>query len=452
MDEASLNALETAVRDKGFWSAADSLVLLPPHLSGWRGEAEEALVRERLPASLVFATSGSTGSPKLVVLSKRALAFSAESVNQFLGVSRDDRWFLALPAFHVGGASILLRASLGGASVHTWRARWDPPMAARAVEEAGATLVSLVPTQLFDLVSAAIRAPSRLRAAIVGGGRLEPNLRRCALELGWPILETYGMTETASQVAARWAGEGEGEAGDPGFRPLSGWRVRVEDPPSGRLWLSGGALLEGYLERRIDRGPLRFRDPKLDGWFATGDRAEWADGRLRGIERLGRTVKVLGELVSLERLEGELTRHFRDVRVGGPDGGSDAATGIADPAAVVVAVPDARRGSRLVAVVEGDPGASASSPSNAGRRLRGAVALLHASCPGFERISALAVLAGPFPRSPMGKVLHGELERMATTALRGHESSGTGKNRPILLEMLEDWTISSGSYGQEMLD
>jgi O-succinylbenzoic acid--CoA ligase len=103
-----------------------------------------------------------------------------------------------------------------------------------------ATIVSLVPTQLARLASAP--PPSSLRAVIVGGGPLEPDLQRAAQEAGWPVLPTYGMTEVASMVTCVRPGQrGLGHCG----RPL----------PGHRLLIDGGEIL-------VSRG---------DGWLRTGD-------------------------------------------------------------------------------------------------------------------------------------------------------------------------------------
>ena len=103
---------------------------------------------------------------------------------------------MALPDFHVGGMGILARcheAFLQGGS--GWRGKWDPVRYHELALAEGSTLSSLVPTQLFDLVEHGLRAPEPLRAVIIGGGRLDDQLYEQALQLGWPLMESYGMTE-----------------------------------------------------------------------------------------------------------------------------------------------------------------------------------------------------------------------------------------------------------------
>ncbi len=72
---------------------------------------------------------------------------------------------------------------------------------AEEMNEGAVTLTSLVPTQVHDLVQCALACPPSLRAVVVGGAELDPVLGERARELGWPVLQSYGMTEAASQVA-----------------------------------------------------------------------------------------------------------------------------------------------------------------------------------------------------------------------------------------------------------
>src|SRR5207253_1068669 len=78
---------------------------------------------------------------------------------------------------------------------------WNPARTVKKWKDRKVTLTSLVPTQVFDLVSANLTAPKNLRAAVIGGGALDPSLYLKARELGWALLPSYGLTECASQVA-----------------------------------------------------------------------------------------------------------------------------------------------------------------------------------------------------------------------------------------------------------
>jgi O-succinylbenzoic acid--CoA ligase len=339
------------------------LVFLPPHLEHLRAAVE---AEAGAPGRVLFATSGSSGRPKLVAHSAASLRASAEAVNVHLGCGPQDVWLRALPLYHVGGFGMHVRAELAGGRVAVLDAPWSPEALTAGITAAGATVLSLVPTQVYDIAQSRLRCPATLRAAVVGGGRLDPALADRARDLGWPLLASYGSTEAGSQVAT------EREPGS-GMVVLGGWEVRVSD--RGELEIRGAALFEGYWEPDHETGRYRFRDPEsADGWFATGDAAELnrrADGtRLAHLCRLGRTVKLLGELVDLDALE--------------------AAAG---PGVAIIALADARAGSRLVAVAEHGSGFD---PER-----------FNASRPGFERVDPV-IWVGSLPRTASGKVGHAE--------------------------------------------
>ena len=240
-----------------------------------------------------------------------------------------------MPTFHVGGLGIHARAYFGGAKVAPMR--WDAwtrdgGAFLCAVDESGATLSSLTPTHLWDLVRADASCPGSLRGVFLGGGRIDPGLVGRARALGWPIWPTYGMTETSSQVATALDGDGSE------LPLLPVWEARADEV--GRLFLRGAPLFAGYVRRGERGGDWRF-DPACDedGWFRSGDRCGLRDGCLRFLSRADGAVKVSGELVSLPSLDERL-----------------AALGIVG---LVVAVPESRRGHELVLVCEsaGDGGA-----------------------------------------------------------------------------------------------
>lgn len=332
------------------WTSAESHVLLNPRMP-----AEERAALERavppMPGHVFVATSGSSGEMKLVALSKGAILASAAAVNERLEARPDDVWCCVLPAFHVGGLGIHARAHLTGARVLSMS--WDP--AAFAATEA--TLASLVPAQVHDLVRAALRPPPTLNVILVGGGVFDPELQQQARALGWPVLASYGMSECASTVAV------EGVL-------LPHLEARAEE--DGRLAFRGASLLSGYV---YPDG--RFTDPKVGGWLVTDDLGEVDGRRVRVDGRVGEVVKVGGETVNLARLD----RILRE---------------IAGDAAAIVAVPDERLGAviHLASTVE-------------------AAAIVEAfnerALP-FERIRQVHRVAA-IPRSPLGKLLRSRVLR-----------------------------------------
>jgi o-succinylbenzoate---CoA ligase len=214
-------------------------------------------------------------------------------VNRRLESTRSDVWGLVLPTFHVGGLGILARAHLSGAGVVS--ASWEPVQFAELCAKSRVTLCSLVPAQVVDLVDRGLKASEGLRAIVVGGGRLAERTRIDALALGWPVLPSYGATETASQVATAMT------PGDPAMRLLSHVEASVTD---GRLAFRGRSLLTGVAIETPEGD--RWVDPRVGGWFVTEDRGEVIGDELRVEGRGGDFAKVGGESVDLARLDNVL--------------------------------------------------------------------------------------------------------------------------------------------------
>lgn len=202
---------------------------------------------------LVLSTSGSTGAPALVRLTTAQLIFSAFGSALRLGHHRDDRWLLCLPLHHVGGLSILIRASLGATPV-TLHGRYSARRAAEALDSGAITLVSLVPAMLSSILDARDAAPfpPRLRAILLGGDQAPAELVERARALGAPLALTWGMTETASQVATLL--DAAGFQGTEAGPPLAFARVSAD--AEGGLVVEGPIAPGGRLETR-DRGRVR---------------------------------------------------------------------------------------------------------------------------------------------------------------------------------------------------
>ncbi|MES2474668.1 MAG: AMP-binding protein, partial [Verrucomicrobiota bacterium] len=153
-----------------------------------------------LVGHVLFETSGSTGSPKWIALSKEALLISAQAVNAHLQVTKHSCWGLALPTHHVGGFGVAARAWQAGCRMAVFAGKWNPSLFREEMAAHQVTHTSLVPTQVHDLVQAKLAAPASLRAIVVGGGHLDEATGQAARDLGWPVLASYGMTEACSQI------------------------------------------------------------------------------------------------------------------------------------------------------------------------------------------------------------------------------------------------------------
>jgi O-succinylbenzoic acid--CoA ligase len=328
-------------------------------------------------ASVVFETSGTTGKPRNIVLSKKGLLHSAFHVNQHLEVNPSSVWGLCLPTWHVGGFAVPSRCYVAACRLAVYDERWDAGRAVCWLEREAVTHVSLVPTQIFDIVRGKLRAPESLGAVVVGGGQLAECVGQEARDLGWPVLASYGMTEAGSQIATQRLYEIREAYRTDRLSILPCWEVRTN--AESLLEIRGDALFLGELVQEIT-GESVFR-PRESEWFATSDRVEIDCHELTILGRADALVKVLGELVSPQQITQTLT-----------------SLGMISGTFAVIALPDARKENRLVLVQDAD------QCHDVGPMIES----YHQSAPGFQRIDEVRVVHD-MPRSALGKILLNEL-------------------------------------------
>ena len=373
-----------------FWRSNEPWIATDPHrVSDAEGLADFAKSHQNTKSLLYFQTSGSEGQSKWVGLSRAAFLTSAASVNNHLQATDADRWLIALPLHHVGGFSILARCHMSGASFAMVTGRWNAAEFVQQCDAERISLTSLVPTQVFDLVQAGLRAPSALRAIVVGGGALAKPMGLRAQELGWPVLQSYGMTEACSQIATEPLNHLNKSFDPDALEVLPHWHLTVN--VDGQLIVRGEALAEGYAvmqDGKWDWQPLDARSGLI-----TRDRVELSERDARQFLRfLGREssfVKVKGELVSVLSVQQRIddTAHRMGVHA----------------TLVVCALPDARRDTRLVLV--GKKGAISEN-------VLAEVAAHHGlECPPSERISDVRVV-DEFPLNGPGKIDLVRLQQM----------------------------------------
>ena len=269
---------------------------------------------------IVF-TSGSTGRPRGVRLTYGNLEASAAASAAHLEHRESDRWYCSLPLYHVGGMSIIVRSAREG-SATLLEPAFDPDRAAGLMLGGEVTLGSLVPAMLRQILESDPGPYRGVRALLIGGGPSPQSLLDEASEAGLPVLPTYGMTETASQIATLPLSDGLHPTVT--AVPLPGTTVRIGD--RGVIEVRGAMVSPGYLD-----GPSR----DADEWFRTSDAGEIRDGRLTVLGRVDDVIVSGGENIHPVEIESVLSEC---------DGVTEA---------VVVGVPHSRWGEEIVAVIEG---------------------------------------------------------------------------------------------------
>ncbi|PAZ06023.1 MAG: hypothetical protein CAK88_05890 [Verrucomicrobiia bacterium AMD-G2] len=357
-----------AITLEKFWSDSSSLLM----------KAEACKEIANVPkASVIFETSGSTGIPRKIVLSKQGLMVSAANVNAHLKVSAASVWGLCLPIWHVGGFAVPVRCYQAGCRLSIYSGRWDALESAKWLEREKVTHASMVPTQIFDIVKLGLRAPKSLIAIVVGGGQLAETIGQDARKLGWPVLASYGMTEAGSQIATQALEELAQPYCMDRLSILPCWKTRTNE--NSILEICGEPLLLGELVEERD-GEKTFH-PRASAWFTTSDRVELDDHWMSISGRADALVKIMGELVSPQRVTQALI-----------------ALGMNPASFAVLAMPDERRENRLVLAYDAKDSSDWLCLMENYQQ----------QAPGYEQINE-AIAVSEIPRSALGKILIDEL-------------------------------------------
>jgi o-succinylbenzoate---CoA ligase len=338
--------LDFVVALHGCLLAGAAAMSVDPRLRESERAAQLATAGRPTEAALVVHTSGTTGAPRPVELTRSNIEANALGSAVALGLDPDERWLCPLPLSHVGGLMVLLRSA-----IYATTAVLGPADALRDV-----TLASLVPTQLHRLLDAPPPAP-RLRAILLGGAGASKALLERAAAAGMPVAPTYGLTQACSQVTVAEPGDTETS----GF-PLPG--VDVEIAPDGEILVSGPVVAGGGTLRTGDLGRLDER------------------GRLIVTGRLSELIVSGGENVAPAEVEAVLEQHPAVAEAG------------------VFARPDSEWGEAVVAAVVPRNGAPLDP-----EELR---AFCRARLAGFKVPKAIEPV-GALPRTASGKLRRGAL-------------------------------------------
>ncbi len=349
---------------------------------------------------LIMASSGTTGTPKIIPLTEAQLLETAAGVAAHLRLGPQERGYSPLPLFHINGLIVGVLSALVADSTIVVERQFSRRSFWTTVEQRRVTWLNLVPAILAILGAPAdgegLRPHPGVRLARSASAPLPASVReRFEARSGIPVVETYGMTEAASQITANPTDAVR--AGSVG-RPV-GIELRVVDetgrPPGpgqeARVQIRGSRVTAWYWS--ADDGPAGWSSRPVvdgDGWLDTGD-IGWTDGDgyLYLVGRDGDVINRGGEKVQPREVEDVL---LGDARV---------------TAAVVIGRPHPTVGEEPVAYVMVNE-ATAAAPGDL-------VADLHQRCEEslsrFKRPADI-VLSRSLPAGPTGKVRRSEVRAM----------------------------------------
>ncbi|MBA3781540.1 MAG: AMP-binding protein [Nocardioides sp.] len=269
--------------------------------------------------ALLLSTSGSTGSPKLVRLSRDNVLANARSIGDYLGIRPDDRAITSLPLHYCYGLSVLTSHLLHGAAVVLTDLSVSDACFWDLASRAGVSSFAGVP-YTFDLLTASGFADRRLpslRYVTQAGGRMSPErveeFATLGRRQGWDLFVMYGQTEATARMAYLPPDLAVARSGCIGV-PVPGGSFRLE-PVLGladaELVYTGPNVMMGYAESAADLA----KGAELTD-LRTGDLARQHDDGLWEVTgRLGRHAKVFGVRLDLDRLERQLDGLARLVTV-----------------------------------------------------------------------------------------------------------------------------------------